>query len=100
LSAWEAAGEGCRPRHELTEDGREVMFPFLDFGAVAFVLFAGFGLGVLLGWALKDRESKSSFDGDGGEPIVWEQWLEAGGGRGGDGEIADVIPLRRSRKAV
>jgi hypothetical protein len=77
------------------------MFPFLDFGAVAFVLFAGFGLGVLLGWSLKDRESRTSFDGDGGEPLPLERSVANVQPRDRfDGvQLADVIPFPRRRKA-
>jgi hypothetical protein len=44
------------------------MFPYLSFSVVAFVLFAGFCLGVILGWGLRDGRFRF-FDGDGGELI-------------------------------
>jgi hypothetical protein len=44
------------------------MFPYLSFSVVAFVLLAGFGLGILLGWGLRDGRFRF-FDGDGGELI-------------------------------
>jgi hypothetical protein len=44
------------------------MFPYLSFSVVAFVLLAGFALGVLLGWGLRDGRFRF-FDGDGGELI-------------------------------
>jgi hypothetical protein len=77
------------------------MFPFLDFGAVAFVLFAGFGFGLLLGWALKDKGSRTSFDDDGGELVPLEPSVADVDPRNRfeDGRLADVIPLPRRRKA-
>jgi hypothetical protein len=77
------------------------MFPFLDFGAVAFVLFAGFGLGVLLGWALRDRESRPSHDGDGGElaPATRAAGDVRARNRFDDGRLAEIIPFPRRRRA-
>lgn len=45
------------------------MFPYLDFAVVAFALFAGFGLGLLLAYLLSGSRSRSYFDGDGGELV-------------------------------
>jgi hypothetical protein len=69
------------------------MFPYLDFGVVSFVLFAGFGLGVLFGYFLKD--TRAYFDGDGGELIPVPALTEAKSGRRPD--LAEVIPFPRRR---
>jgi hypothetical protein len=45
------------------------MFPYLDFAVVAFALFAGFGLGLLLAYLLRGSGSRGYFDGDGGELV-------------------------------
>jgi hypothetical protein len=71
------------------------MFPYLDFGVVSFVLFAGFGLGVLLGYFLKDTRGKAEFDGDGGELTPLPGLTEAQSG--GRSDLAEVIPFPRRR---
>jgi hypothetical protein len=74
------------------------MFPYLDFAVVSFVLFAGFGLGALFGYFLKDIDFKSFFDGDGGELITLQKATEADGAN--RGTLAEIIPFpsRRSRR--
>jgi SH3-like domain-containing protein len=46
------------------------MFPFLSYSVVLFVLLAGFALGVILGWGLRDINWRRIFDPDGGK-LVW-----------------------------
>ncbi len=77
------------------------MFPFLDFGAVAFVLFGGFGLGVLLGWALRDWEPRPSHDGVVGELVAAERSaVDVRPRNPFDGaRSAEIIPFPRRRRA-
>jgi hypothetical protein len=74
------------------------MFPFLDFGAITFVLLAGFALGVLLGWGLRDIDFKRFFDGDGGELLPLRRRRKDAIGRVPGDEIGNVIQFPR-RKA-
>lgn len=69
------------------------MFPYLDFALVSFVLFAGFGLGMLLGYLIKDAPRRSFFDGDGGELIAFPDLTEARAADAG----AEIIPFPRHR---
>lgn len=71
------------------------MFPYLDFALVAFVLFAGFGLGILLGLWLQAPRSRNSFDGDGGELVPMTGHVDAVAQA--DGHLAEVIPFRPRR---
>jgi hypothetical protein len=77
------------------------MFPYLDFAVVAFVLFAGFGFGVLLGWTLRERESRTTHDGDGGEPVpVMQPVADARAvDRLDDTRLAEIIPFPGRRRA-
>jgi hypothetical protein len=72
-------------------------FLFGDGGAVVFILFAGFALGVVFGWSLLEgRWSGGGGDGKivapvtepGGEPVVEPREMPRGAG------LAEVIPLR------
>ncbi|MBA3630192.1 MAG: hypothetical protein H0W55_11070 [Actinobacteria bacterium] len=72
-------------------------FLFGDGGAVVFILFAGFALGVVFGWSLLEGRW-SGGGGDGkivapvtepvGEPVVEPRDMPRGAG------LAEVIPLR------
>ena len=72
-------------------------FLFGDGGAVVFILFAGFALGVVFGWSLLEGRW-SGGGGDGkvieaapvqiGEPVVEPRKIPDGAG------LAEVIPLR------
>jgi hypothetical protein len=65
------------------------MFPYLDYAVVAFVLLAGFGLGIMLGLWLKSSRDRYWYDGDGGELVPFAE---------AEGEqLAQVIPFRRRR---
>lgn len=66
------------------------MFPYLDFAVVSFVLFAGFLLGALFGYFLKEMRARSYFDGD-GEPIPMQDVTEA------RLDLARVIPFPAGR---
>ncbi|CAN5123212.1 hypothetical protein BH20ACT22_BH20ACT22_17900 [soil metagenome] len=68
-------------------------FLFGDGGAVVFILFAGFALGVVFGWSLLEgRWSGGGGDGKivepGGEPVVETREMPREAG------LAEVIPLR------
>jgi hypothetical protein len=71
------------------------MFPYLDYAVVAFVLLAGFGLGIMLGLWLKSSRDRYWYDGDGGELVPFAETVDA---RSPEGEqFAQVIPFRRRR---
>jgi hypothetical protein len=72
------------------------MFPYLDFGAAAFVLAAGFGFGMLLGWSLNDSRSKPFFDGDGDELMPLPRGYDVDRS---SQALAEVIPFPGRRKA-
>jgi hypothetical protein len=74
------------------------MFPYLDFAVVSFVLFAGFGLGALFGYFLKDINFKSFFDGDGGELVRLPDLTDVNSQSRGN--LAQIIPFpgRRARR--
>jgi hypothetical protein len=66
------------------------MFPYLDYAVVAFVLFAGFGLGIMLGLWLKSSRGRNWFDGDGGELIPFVESVDV---RAEAEQLARVIPI-------
>ena len=71
------------------------MFPYLSFSVVVFMLFAGFALGTIFGFAMKKL---SWFDGDGGEVLPLPEQVEADARKAAQFGGAQVIPMRR-RKA-
>jgi hypothetical protein len=77
------------------------MFPYLDFAVVSFVLFAGFGLGALFGYFLRELRARTFFDGDGGELIALQDVTDARSPRRSDrAEVVAFPSIGRGRKAV